>query len=154
MGLFGFVKDIGNKIFNTDADAAEKIQQHILANNPGVTNLGVTYEDGIVSLSGDCINKQAFQKCVLMAGNIEGVKDVYATDLRPYVDPARPAVAAAPAEAEDEYYVIKSGDSLSKIAKNFYGDAGKWTDLFEANKEIILDPDKIYPGQKIAIPRA
>jgi nucleoid-associated protein YgaU len=150
MGLFGFVQDIGRKVFNTDADAAEKIQEHILANNPGVENLQVTYEDGIVSLAGDCTNKQAFQKCVLMAGNVEGVKDVYATDLRPYVDPTPRAV---PVEAEEEYYVIQSGDSLSKIAKQFYGDANKWMDLFEANKEIILDPDKIFPGQKIVIPR-
>ena len=150
MGLFGFVQDIGRKVFNTDADAAEKIQEHILANNPGVENLQVTYEDGIVSLAGDCTNKQAFQKCVLMAGNVEGVKDVYATDLKPYVDPTPRTV---PVEAEEEYYVIQSGDSLSKIAKHFYGDANKWTDLFEANKEIILDPDKIFPGQKIVIPR-
>ena len=154
MGLFGFVQDIGRKVFNTDEDAAEKIKEHIEANNPGVANLTVEYDDGFVTLGGQCTNKQAFQKCVLMAGNVEGVKDVYATDRHPFVDPAAPAAApAAAAEPEEEFYVIKSGDSLSKIAKQFYGDANKWPDLFAANKEVIQDPDKIFPGQKIVIPK-
>ena len=51
-----------------------------------------------------------------------------------------------------EYYEIKSGDSLSAIAKKFYGDALQYPRLFEANREVIKDPDKIYPGQKIRVP--
>jgi nucleoid-associated protein YgaU len=47
---------------------------------------------------------------------------------------------------------VKSGDSLSKIAKQEYGDASKWTQIFEANKDILKDPNKIYPGQKLKIP--
>ena len=49
-------------------------------------------------------------------------------------------------------YVIKAGDSLSKIAKREYGNATDWKRIFEANKDIIKDPDKIYPGQTIKIP--
>lgn len=49
-------------------------------------------------------------------------------------------------------YVVKSGDSLSKIAKREYGDAQQWPKIFEANKDILKDPDKIYPGQKLRIP--
>ncbi|QJR10220.1 Potassium binding protein Kbp [Usitatibacter rugosus] len=49
-------------------------------------------------------------------------------------------------------YVVKSGDSLSKIAKNEYGDANAWKRIFEANKDLIKDPDKIFPGQKLKIP--
>ena len=49
-------------------------------------------------------------------------------------------------------YVVKSGDSLSKIAKNEYGNANDWNRIFEANKDILKDPDKIYPGQKLKIP--
>lgn len=49
-------------------------------------------------------------------------------------------------------YVVKSGDSLSKIAKAHYGDANAWNRIFEANKDILKDPDKIYPGQKLKIP--
>jgi LysM repeat protein len=154
MGLFGFAKDIGRKLFNSDEHAAEKIKEHILEHNPGVKNLEVEYDDGFVTLNGECTNKEAFQKCVLMAGNVEGVKDVYATGLQAYVSPEQKAAAAQPAaEPEEEYYVIQKGDSLWKIASKYYNDGNKWPKLFEANKEIILDPDKIFPGQKIRIPK-
>ena len=49
-------------------------------------------------------------------------------------------------------YVVVSGDSLSKIAKREYGNANDWNRIFEANKDILKDPDKIYPGQKLKIP--
>ena len=49
-------------------------------------------------------------------------------------------------------YVVVAGDSLSKIAKREYGDANEWKRIFEANKDILKDPDKIYPGQKLKIP--
>ena len=51
-------------------------------------------------------------------------------------------------------YVVKSGDSLSKIAKREYGNAQDWKRIFEANRDIIKDPDKIYPGQELKIPAA
>ena len=49
-------------------------------------------------------------------------------------------------------YVVKSGDSLSKIAKSEYGNAGDWKAIYEANQDILKDPDKIFPGQKLKIP--
>jgi nucleoid-associated protein YgaU len=49
---------------------------------------------------------------------------------------------------------VVSGDSLSKIAKNIYGDANKWRKIYEANTDIIKDPDKIRPGQVLKIPEA
>ncbi len=52
----------------------------------------------------------------------------------------------------DKVYVVVSGDSLSKIAKREYGNANDWKRIFEANKDILKDPDKIYPGQKLKIP--
>ena len=51
-------------------------------------------------------------------------------------------------------YVVVSGDSLSKIAKHEYGDAQKWPKIYEANRNIIKDPDLIYPGQELRIPEA
>jgi nucleoid-associated protein YgaU len=152
MSLFGFVKDVGRRLFNKDEEAAEKIKEHILAHNPGVESLGVTYEKGIVGLSGQCTNKAAFQKCVLMAGNVQGVVDVYANDLVPYVEPATQAAAAAPAQPEERYYVIEKGDTLWAIAKKFLGNGNRYPEVFEANREVIIDPDKIFPGQKIVIP--
>lgn len=49
-------------------------------------------------------------------------------------------------------YVVVSGDSLSKIAKREYGNANDWTRIYEANRDLIKDPDKIFPGQKLKIP--
>ena len=49
-------------------------------------------------------------------------------------------------------YEVKSGDSLSKIAQKYYGKATLWTEIYEANRDTIKDPDLIYPGQKIRIP--
>jgi len=49
-------------------------------------------------------------------------------------------------------YVVVSGDSLSKIAKREYGDANKWKQIFEANRDIIKDPNLIHPGQKLKLP--
>ncbi len=54
--------------------------------------------------------------------------------------------------AQIRNYTIKSGDSLSKIAKQYYGDASAWNKIYQANQGVITDPDKIYPGQKIIIP--
>ncbi|MEM7283485.1 MAG: peptidoglycan-binding protein LysM [Pseudomonadota bacterium] len=157
MDLFGFAKDIGRRLFNTDEDAAEKIKEHIEENNPGVTNLEVTYENGIVNLSGQCDSKQARQKCILMAGNTKGVIDVFANELtspppEAAVEEATTASAAEGEEEKLEYYIIESGDTLSKIAKRYYGDAMQYPRIFEANREVIQDPDRIFVGQKIMIP--
>jgi nucleoid-associated protein YgaU len=57
--------------------------------------------------------------------------------------------STAPAE---KIYEVKSGDSLSKIAKQEYGNANEWNRIFEANKDILKDPNKIFPGQKLKIP--
>jgi nucleoid-associated protein YgaU len=54
----------------------------------------------------------------------------------------------------DRTYVVVKGDSLSKIAKREYGDAKKWRTIYEANKDLIKDPDLIYPGQTLKIPGA
>jgi nucleoid-associated protein YgaU len=49
-------------------------------------------------------------------------------------------------------YVVVKGDSLSKIAQRAYGDGRKWRKIFEANQDVIKDPDLIYPGQSLRIP--
>lgn len=59
------------------------------------------------------------------------------------------------APADNPYaqtYVVQSGDSLSKIAQRFYGDASLYNKIFEANRDILKDPNKISPGQKLRIP--
>jgi len=56
------------------------------------------------------------------------------------------------ATAKAGTYVVKSGDSLSKIAKEIWGDAKRWPEIFEANKDKIKDPNLIHPGQELRIP--
>ena len=142
-GLFDFVKSIGRKIFSEgDPDPAARIKAEIEKDNPGVKDLGVTFNDGKVELTGTG-SAEALQKAVLIAGNAMGVGEV--------------KVAGAQAASVDDgtqYYVIKSGDTLSAIAKQFYGDPNKYPMIFEANREVIRDANLIFPGQKIRIPKA
>jgi len=55
--------------------------------------------------------------------------------------------------AKKEYYVVQKGDTLQKISKKFFGTTQKWTAIYEANKNVLKSPDKIRPGQKLAIPK-
>ncbi len=144
MGLFDFAKDLGRKLFGSKDEAPEKIKEHIEEDNPGVENLEVKVdENGTVSLSGKAASKEAMEKAVLMAGNVEGVEKVDVSNLEV---PEEEEV-----EVKVEYYVIQKGDTLWKIAEKFYGNGAKYTKIVEANKEVIKDADKIFPGQKIRI---
>ncbi len=151
MGLFDFAKDIGSKIFGNEDEAAEKITSHILANNPGINNLSAAYNSGSVTLIGDTDKSEAAQKAVLIAGNIEGV-----TEVIPKISITEAGIDAGAAlePANVEYYTIKSGDSLSKIAGKYYQDVKAYPRILEANLEVIKDANLIYPGQKIRIPLA
>lgn len=109
------MKEIGQKLFNRDAEAAEKIKKHIEAMNPGITGLGVNFNKGVVSLSGQAMSAEAMEKAVLMAGNVQGVTDVKIDGLQ-----------ASPVKEKVEYYIIKKGDTLSAIAKQFCGKANDY----------------------------
>jgi nucleoid-associated protein YgaU len=65
-----------------------------------------------------------------------------------------PAPDLGPASGSEQSYTVVAGDSLSKIAKHFYGDANKWPRIHEANRDQIKNPDLIHPGQKLRIPTA
>jgi nucleoid-associated protein YgaU len=143
MGLFDFVANIGKKIFASEAEAAEKIKDYFEGDNPGVNDFQVTVKDGVATITGEAASAEAKEKAILMVGNLQGVKEVQADSL------TAPAVAG-----KTEYYVIKSGDTLSAIAQRFYGKGSEYPRIFEANREVIKNPDLIYPGQKIRIPMA
>ena len=146
MGLFDFVKDVGHRIFDTDAEAARNIKEHLEVKTSGITNIEVEFDDGVATICGDCINQATKDNAVLMVGNIKGVEKVVADDMR-----VPPPKEEEP-EEKVEFYEIVSGDTLGGIAKKYYGNAGKYMKIFEANRDIIDDPNKIYPGQKIKIP--
>lgn len=63
-------------------------------------------------------------------------------------DPAKPAADNSYAQ----FCMVKTGDSLSKIAEEFYGDKMPYPTIFEANKDQLTDPNKIKPGQKLRLP--
>ena len=146
MGLFDFVKDVGRQVFNTDSEAADNIKQHLEIKTSGLSNLTVDFDDGVATICGDCKNQAVRDQAILLAGNIKGVEKIVADDLKaPPPKPEEP-------EEKSEFYEIVSGDTLGGIAKKYYGSAGKYMKIFEANRDIISDPNKIHPGQKIRIP--
>ena len=158
MGLLDFLKDAGENLFKGGADEGEQIKSKIekdLGSNVSLSR--VSFNNGRVELHGEAKSVAAKEKAALIAGNVRGVNAVSDDGLRvagaasgsgmgaPSLGTAA-ARANAPAAARTQYYTIQSGDSLSKIAKEKYGEMDKWQALFAANKEVIQDPDKIYPG--------
>ncbi|QXD17047.1 peptidoglycan-binding protein LysM [Rhodocaloribacter litoris] len=138
MGIFEFIKNIGKAV--GIGNEAEEIQAEIQQKLAGqVEELTVTYAEGTVILTGTVADQAAREKAVLLAGNVQGVEKV---DDRLTIRAPEPV-----------FYTIQKGDTLSKIAREHYGDASKWKALFEANREVIEDPDLIYPGQRIRIPQ-
>lgn len=145
MGLLDFARDVGQQLFKTDAEAARNIKQHLEIKMTGIRNIDVEFDDGVATISGECDSEKIREQAILIAGNVKGVERVVADDLK--APKPLPEVVS-----KDAFYEIKKGDTLGKIAKQYYGNASQYTRIFEANREIISDPDKIYPGQKIRIP--
>lgn len=158
MGLFDFVKEAGEKFFGDeeaeaadsgavelsqeriDARRAQSIEKKIAEAGIEVTGLEVAVADETAVLRGTVASQEASEKATLCAGNQFGVSSV---DCQLEVENPEP---------EASFYTVQSGDSLSKIAKAQYGDPMKYTDIFEANRPMLSDPDKIYPGQVLRIP--
>jgi len=65
---------------------------------------------------------------------------------------AMPKHAAETPKKASATYTVVSGDSLSRIAKRHYGDATKWKAIYEANRDLISNPDLIHPGQVLTLP--
>jgi len=162
MGLFDFVKDAGEKIFGGDDDkkapkSAEpqvRTQEMALADRAkgesltrmvsgmklGTDDVAVKFRDGLATITGTAASQADRERLILLVGNTRGVARV---DDRMTVETPEP---------EAKMYTVKSGDSLSKIAKEFYGDPMKYPEIFKANQPMLENPDKIYPGQVLRIP--
>jgi nucleoid-associated protein YgaU len=170
MGLLSFVKDAGQKLFNLgskDANAAtpaaaapasappsqadvaalndtagKAILNYIKTQNLPVDNLEVSFDgaSATATVSGQAQDQATREKVVLCCGNIHSVEHV------------NDQMTVAKAAPEAKFYTVVSGDTLSKISKQMYGDANKYNAIFEANKPMLTSPDKIYPGQMLRIP--
>ena len=145
MGLLDFAKDVGRQLFDTDGEAADNIKQHLEIKLSGIKDLDVQFDDGVCTLSGSCPNEATHTAALLIAGDVKGVEKINA-DAFTFPEPKEEE------KEKVEFYEIVSGDTLGGIAKKFYGKASLYTRIHEANKELIPDPNKIYPGQKIKIP--
>jgi nucleoid-associated protein YgaU len=143
MGVFDFLGTVGAKIFGKGKKEAEAVQDLINKDLPGkIQNLKAEFKDGMVTLTGACDTYATREKAILLAGNVTGVTKV------------DDKLTSPPKAEETVFYTVKKGDSLSKIAKALMGDGKKWPKIFEANKEVIKNPDLIYPGQQLRIPKA
>ncbi|NMH88892.1 peptidoglycan-binding protein LysM [Flavivirga algicola] len=158
MGLFSFIKNAGAKIFGigtTDAEdtakatveelilekaAAEKLKKIIVDLKLQAENLNIFIDDDIAVVTGLAYDQATKEKIILVVGNSEGIA---------LVDDRMEVVYKKP---EAQFHTVINGDTLGKIAKEFYGDAMKYPVIFEANKPMLTDPDKIYPGQLLRIP--
>ena len=139
MGLFDFVKDAG-KVLKDSLDVARNLKEELKELGFQVEDLGLHVEDGLVTVNGKVKSQSEREKVILALGNIKGVEKV--NDLLEVSNP----------EPEAVFYTVKRGDTLSKIAKIYYGNAMKYTKIFNANQPLLKDPDKIYPGQVLRIP--
>lgn len=173
MGFFDFFKDAGDNDLTAKVDVSqdrvdqirkEHIEKNIAELDIEGEVVSVSVNGDVATLKGTAPSQEAMEKMVLCAGNQHGIAqvdcqvEVDAPPPEPAPAPAaEPAAAApaptpAPAAPEATFYTVVSGDTLGKIAKAHYGDAGKYPVIFEANKPMLKDPDKIYPGQTLRIP--
>lgn len=156
MSIFDFVKDAGKKILGMDDDPAPNVADEQEDRNRRlggeilrfVNGLGLKVEDLSVRVDGDTAHVKGKvptqddrEKVILAAGNVQGIARVD--------DKVQVTGAAGSAST---MYTVKSGDTLSKIAQEHYGDASAYPRIFEANRPLLDDPDKIYPGQTLRIP--
>lgn len=147
MGLFSFVKEAGEKLWDTvsgnDQKAqADTLQAHINRlglQGPEKVDIQVSPE-GTVDVSGNITTQETKEKILVALGNVAGVSKV---------NDNTTVTRNAP---ESRYYTVKPGDTLSAISRRMYGASDEYPRIFEANKPMLKSPEKIYPGQVLIIP--
>jgi nucleoid-associated protein YgaU len=160
MGLLSFVREAGEKLFgrkDVEAAAAESAQDKLADLNQKAAAAIVAYIDkqgldasaltvsfdgasSTVTVAGTVADQATKEKVLLCCGNVDGVDKV--DDQLAVTNPEPPAT----------FHTVVRGDTLSAIAKACYGNANAYMKIFEANKPMLSDPNKIYPGQVLRIP--
>ncbi len=123
-----------------DSKKAMGLERYVRELGFDVKNLDIRYDDGVATISGTVADQETRERVILAVGNVADVGTV-----------EEEIEVEAPAE-ESDMHVVVSGDTLSAIAKEHYGDANKYMAIFEANRPMLSDPDKIYIGQVLRIP--
>jgi nucleoid-associated protein YgaU len=143
-------------------DVAAELQS-LLRNQLGerISDLQVEIKDGTVTLSGVCDSEATRKAALTLVSNFDRAADVSYDKLtvrsagEPPAAPSRkPAAETASQQTESsETYVVRPGDWLSKIAQRYYGNAMEYAVIAEANRDLVRNPDLIYPGQSLRIPK-
>ena len=151
MGLIDFVKDAGQELLKQASGSGQGagaaadtagLDKAIHDLGLQVENLGIQVHGDQATVSGTAASQADREKVVLVVGNTKGVARV------------DDQLQVAKPEPQATYYKVQSGDTLSRIAEASYGDPMKYPVIFEANRPMLKDPDKIYPGQVLRIPPA
>ena len=145
MGLFDFLKNMGKDI-PKDADMATSLTKSVTDMGLKIKNFHVVFADGLATLKGEAETQREREIARLAIGNHTGVAKVNDDALTVI------AMEGAIAAVEGKMYTVKSGDTLSKIAKETLGDANKYHALFQANTPMLKNENAIYPGQVLRIP--
>jgi nucleoid-associated protein YgaU len=124
------------------AAAGDAVLAYYRAQMLAATGRTVTFDgaSGIAKVYGVADDRANRENIILAAGNVNGEAGVEDT-----MTVSRSGAAA-------QYDTVVRGDTLSKFARQFYGDANNYPAIFEANKPMLQHPDKIYPGQNLCIP--
>jgi len=143
MGLWNFIKSAGKSLGVGSAQAAEApeaaIQKELKDLGLEAEGISVKLEGDTVKLTGKAPSQEQREKIILAAGNVDGIAAVE-EDLD------------VPGAAEPKFHTVEKGDTLWKIASTHLGSGARYPEIFEANKPMLSDPDKIYPGQMLRIP--
>lgn len=123
-----------------EATKSAELEKYVTDLGLDAEDLEIRFDDGTATIEGTVESEADRERIILAVGNVEGVAEV--DEEIEVVEPG----------SEADMYTVVKGDSLSKIAKEFYGDASKYPVIFEANKPMLEDPDLIYPGQVLRIP--
>jgi len=141
MGLFDFAANIGRKLFGKDEDASAKIQEHIEADNPGISGLGINFNDGVVSLSGQADSSEAVEKAILESDlglNPNTAGTVIRVPMPPLTEERR----------RDLTRIVRHEGEQAKVAiRNIRRDAN--SDLKELVKEKLITEDDERRGQEV-----
>jgi nucleoid-associated protein YgaU len=143
MGVFDFIKSVGEKIGISSEDEspkAEDLKAEVEKHGLEAEGLDVKVEGDTVKVAGAAKSSSIREKIVLALGNTLGISKVE-EDIK--VDDEEP---------EATFYTVKKGDTLWAISSEHYGNGAKYEAIFEANKPMLTHPDKIYPGQVLRIP--
>jgi nucleoid-associated protein YgaU len=121
----------------------------------GVKGLAAAVSGKVVTLTGEAPSLEVKTRVMAEFNNrVEADNVVNRITIAAGAAPKDAAAKAAPAPAADfEWYEVQQGDTLSALAKRFYGKASQYMKIFEANKDVLTNPDLIKVGQKLRIPK-